>query len=227
MRCSFAGPLQAAAVVLGLGFGTVGANAATVTLTFGNQPGVFSPYTEAGYNVSANANGTGAVHLDNSNGQCPFADPACLHISGDNPGTAFIERQDGTKFDALSFLINFSGEGSTNFVTFDNGVSSINLALGTSYTQGVYAGLAKTLVTGAVAKNTDYFIDLAKLAVANGKLSTFFNNISELSIETPSGGANVRIDNVVLAAVPVPAAGLIGLGAFGGLAMKRRRHTTL
>lgn len=227
MKFDFQKCLAAAAIVGGLCFGAAGVQAATVTLDFGNQPGNYSPYQEDGYNVSANANGSGSVQLDNSVGNCPLSDPACLHVSGSNPGTAFIERQDGKTFDAFSFLINFAGNGNQNYVSFDNGPSFVRLALGTSYSDGVYLASTLVKVTGAVAKGKDYFIDLSKFAVADGKASSFFTNISELSIETGGGAANVRVDNVVLSAVPVPAAGLmflIGLGALGGVAALKRRN---
>ena len=228
MHIAFEASWKAPSLALALGLCAASAQSATVTLNFGDQPGNYSPYTESGYNTSANADGTGAVHLDNSNGQCPLPDPACLHVSGSNPGTAFIERQDGTNFDAISLLINFSGNGNVNFAAFDNGLTSIILALGDSYTGGVYDGLMHTLVSGPILFNTDYYIDLAGLAVANGKDSSFFSNISELSFETSGGAANLRIDNVVLSAVPVPASGLLllfGLGALGTLAYRRRSAT--
>lgn len=216
---------KAPSFALMLGLSAAEAHSATVTLSFGHKAGNYSPYTESGYNTLENADGTGAVSLDNSNNECPLKDPACLHISGKNPGTAFIKRQNGTNFDAFSLLINFSGEGNRNFVEFDNGVSTISLALGNSYTGGVFDAFTHTLFTGAISFKDNYFIDLAALAVADGKTSSFFKNISELSIETAGGAANVRVDNVVVSAVPVPAAGimlLFGLGALGALALRRR-----
>lgn len=214
-----------AAAVLGLAVTALGAQAATVTLDFGNQPGNYAPYQEDGYNVSANSDGTGAVQLDNSSGQCPFSDPACLHVSGSNPGTAYVERQDGNLFDALSLAVNFSGIGTTNFVAFDNGFEDIVFSLGQSYTGGVYTNSSMTtLVTDFIVKNTDYFLDLGALAVAAGESAGFFDGIPELSIKSAEGAANVRIDNIAVSAVPLPAGGLLLLGGLGGLLALRRKR---
>lgn len=217
--------LKGIAAALVLGLTAVGANAAVVVLDFGSQPGNYSPYQEDGYNVAANSNGTGSVQLDNSGGQCPFSDPACMHVSGSNPGTAYVARQDGSMFDAFSLAINFSGKGNTNYVEFDNGPQDILLALGSSYASGVFTSAAMTtLVTGMITKNTDYFIDLAGLAVANGQGAGFFTGIYELSIKSAGGGANVRVDNISVSAVPLPAGIVLLLGGLGALGALRRKR---
>jgi hypothetical protein len=78
MSSLLAWPIKTIGLVVGVVLSASAAQAATVTLNFGNSPGSYHPYQESGYNVSASANGTGSVVLDDSTGQCPFADPAIL-----------------------------------------------------------------------------------------------------------------------------------------------------
>ena len=63
-------------------------------------------------------------------------------------------------------------------------------------------------------KNTGYTV-----------LLTQFMGVTELFFSSSPNQGNLRIDNVNATPVPVPAAGLLLLGALGGLAALRRRRT--
>jgi hypothetical protein len=187
------------AAALGLTVGTLPASqAAAAVIDFGNHPGSYSPYTEDGFSFGP------TVQLDNSGGNCPYADPACLKLNNATGGgypSAVMTLQSGGMFDLLSFQFQFSGTGNPNTLT----VSAAG-----------YAPLTFTVGAG-YAKDTDY---------TYYPVGGIFSNVSSVTFSSSTGGT-VRIDTInasPVSTIPLPAAGFLLVGALGGLGLMGRRR---
>ena len=128
------------------------------------------------------------------NGNCLSAG-GCLALN-DNETTAMTRLEPPSQFtlQGLSFTLLGKGTGNTLTISGSNGTT-------------------KSYSVGDLYKHNEYYSLL---------FPTEFQQVSSLVFST-SGGGNVRIDDVSVAPVPLPAAGfllLAGLGAFGAL---RRR----
>lgn len=181
------------AIVLTLGVMVSTTAAQATVIDFGTHPGNYNPYIEDGFSFDH-------VSLDNSNGNCPFSDPACLKLNSGNGGgfsQTIMTRLGGGVFDLTGFSFEFSGNARVNTL--------IVSALG-------YGNLTLTVGVGGILKNTSYSL-----------MNLLFADVAAVTFSSTSGGT-VRIDNIVAtAAVPVPAAGFLLLAGLGGLAALRRR----
>ena len=168
--------------------------------------------TPAGYTV------TGASQ---TNGNCPFNTAPCSHV---NDNETITITRGGNLFDVLSATFRFQGQGNGNGILFQGFVNNM-LTASADFLIGASSGFGDgSLSSGStpIAKKVDY------LAAFNAA----FSDIDTLTITSAKVGnksANVRVDSIkteyAMAAVPVPAAGLLLFGALGGLAgLKRRRR---
>ena len=131
------------------------------------------------------------------------------------PGNGNYIDMDGSTFDAgrIDTIATFAAfAGSTYSISFDYGVNAANAE---TLTFG-FAGWVGTLLipAGGIASLTPFTVTFQALTTGN---STLFFEAAGNDNQGPV------IDNVSLAAVPLPAGGLLLLGALGGIAALRRR----
>ncbi len=153
-----------------------------------------------------------------NNGNCPFGTTDCSLV---NDNTTIVISNATTLFDILSATFRFQGEGVGNGVLFE-GLKLGSVVGSASFKIGASTGFGDgSLSVGAtpIDKKIDY------LALFNSNfagIDTF--RITSNKVDKKS--ANLRVDSIAgtVAAVPVPAAGFLLLGALGGLAALRRRR---
>lgn len=134
------------------------------------------------------------------NGNCPSnAERPCMALN--NNEVSVLTRVGGGTFTISSFWFQLLGNGTDNtlMVMSDLG-GNVNLP------QSVWGN-----------NDGGQVFDLA--GQAN------FSGVSSLTFSTNNGG-NVRLDNFDIAAVPLPAAGWLLVGALGALGVARRRRTS-
>jgi hypothetical protein len=185
------------AIFLALGVMVSTTAAQATVIDFGDQPGNYNPYVEDGFSFDH-------ASLDNSGGNCPFSNPACMKLNSGRGGgfsQTIMTRVGGGVFDLMGFSFEFSGNANVNTL--------IVSALG-------YGDLTLTVGVGGILKNTSYSM-----------MNLLFADVEAVTFRSTSGGT-VRIDNisVAIAAVPIPAAGFLLLAGLGGLAAMRRRKVT-
>lgn len=133
------------------------------------------------------------------NGNCDAVSGRPCGALNDNE-TSILTKVGGGTFSLTSFWYQLLGKGhdesNTLFVTTDLG------------------GLL-TFAANLVGHNDDgHYVDVSALSA--------FQNITSLTFST-NGGGNVRIDDIEVAAVPLPAGGFLLIGGLGALAALRRR----
>lgn len=151
-----------------------------------------------------------------TNGNCPFDTNPCSHV---NDNATILITHATSLFDILSATFRFQGEGNGNGITFEalRGGSVVGVA---SFLIGASSGFGDgslDIGTTPIDKKVDY----AVLFNAN------FAGIDTLRITSSKVGnksAQVRVDSIEAAVVPLPAAGVLLLGALGGLGLMRRRR---
>lgn len=155
-----------------------------------------------------------------NNGNCPFGTTDCSHV---NDNATIVISNATTLFDILSATFRFQGEGVGNGVVFE-GLKLGSVVGSASFLIGASTGFGDgSLSIGAtpIAKKVNY------LALFNSNFAGI-DTFRITSKKVGNGKAQLRVDSIagsVPAAVPVPAAGLLLLGALGGLAALRRRRT--
>ena len=134
------------------------------------------------------------------NGNCDaVSGRPCMALN--NNDVSVLTRVGGGTFSLASFWFQFLGRGAVNTLTV---VSDLGGFL--------------ALDAATFGRNDDgQVFDSSALAL--------FQNVTSVTFSSSLGG-NVRIDDIVVAAIPVPAAGLLLFGALGGLAALRRRRKT-
>lgn len=194
----------AAAGALGLGLlGLSAGTASAVTVTFGDPPNQGGGlYTEAGFSFD---------DLRRVGGPCPDLttdsnsdDPSCGAVN--KLETSTLTYEGGLAFTLSSLFVTLEGENAILRLTSELGSFDVtDVLLGD--TAGGFA---------------DGFIDFTGLtSVLTNVTSIAFSFIDD----SDSGlGGNARFDNLEVAPVPVPAAGLLLLTALGGLGLWRRRQ---
>lgn len=138
-----------------------------------------------------------------SDSNCPTSAPSCVKLAANGNGTFKITADAGYTFDLTSFAFSFDGKG------------------GNGLTVGYVAGTSGqfTVLEADYAQHTVHVYDLSPLPLSN---------LTMLSFTDVKGGTSligdIEITNV--AAVPLPAAGLLLLGGLGGLGLLKRRRKT-
>lgn len=206
-----------------LSFAAAGAQAAVMeyTITFGDQPGSYTPYSENVFELGTK------VSLDNAGGgggengkDCPTGDPACLKLNSGEYVSADLTRPVDQAFDLVSFWYEFSGDDGDKLLVSAEGQTTLEFSQGTDCDKNVGC---KALVdwTGVTKVTFTYF----------GKA----DDVEETKKNNAGGGGVVRIDDIVVryddgggvTVVPVPA-GLpllaSGIG-FAAVALRRKRKT--
>ena len=155
-----------------------------------------------------------------NDGNCPFDTTDCSLV---NDNTTIVISNATSLFDIFSATFRFQGEGVGNGVLFE-GLKLGSVVGSASFKIGASSGFGDgSLSIGEVpiAKKINY---MALFDSSFAGIDTF--RITSDKVDKKS--ANLRVDSIagsVPAAVPVPAAGLLLLGALGGLAALRRRRT--
>ena len=205
------------------------ASAATVEIDFGSGEltggGPTSTYTEDGFQfVPAsidNAGGDSGV----SGQDCPKLDDSsgnpCLKVTGGGNGnSAFssttLSAVDESIFTLTDFLFEFSGSPNNGgFTVFSS-----------SNEQGEFIALNDADTDGLV-KNVTYRFSEVFTIPDDQNIVDLFTNVTFVTFATTDGGT-LRIDDIELqhmTPVPLPASGLLLLGAVGALAMRCRKTT--
>ena len=144
---------------------------------------------------------TGNVIWLNGDGPAPIPvdTSVSLAING-NGGSIEFGRADGDAFNLLGFMHAFGGAGE-----FDFTISAILADGGT---------VVDVLTVNEVDFQYDTFVD-----------SGLFNNILSFSVSIAGGTPPLAIDNVMVSAVPVPAAVWLFGSALAGLGWMRRKQS--
>ena len=149
------------------------------------------------------SNGFTVTGYQLTNGNCPGnpGDPPCTSIPNE-PNVVQITANSGT-FDLLEFMYDFQGQ--TGNLLVSSNLSADPL------------GIISILNTG----------NLEGTYTVMGSLLAYFTDVTWIKFFTDTQ-ANVRIDSVTVAAVPVPAGVALGAGALGALGLlgwrKNRKH---
>jgi hypothetical protein len=153
-----------------------------------------------------------------------------------------LYREDLTNFDIFSFYFLNTGTGAigdpaANFTTlslydsYEATIASYSFDFGNEVLFSVYEAMGLTIdyfdgegsdpgsyeacFEDKICKNYGYVIGLGDFGLNVGR-----------AVWTSAGDANARIDDIVVSAVPLPAAGWLMLVGFGGLAAFRRRKVS-
>ncbi|MFN4158431.1 MAG: hypothetical protein ACK4GO_08530 [Gemmobacter sp.] len=170
---------------------------AAMVVTMGTSAALAATLTFNGSDDSAFVVTDGRV----VSGRCGPSGPECLALNNRSKTTT-ITAADGGVFSAVSFWFQLLGQGTNN----------------TLFVESSGGGSVALDVATFGANNGGQVFSLANLAG--------FMNITSLTFQSSNGG-NVRVDDVTLdsvSAVPLPASGLLLLGAFGLMAGAARRQ---
>ena len=201
--------LTAGALALGI---TGAAHAAIVTNgSFEDAPGF--PFNSEGWGIGSLPGWT------NTEGGIEVQTQLTLNLQPDD-GLNYIEL-DGTRNYEISQLVSLLvGDYNLSFA-----YSPRQQDLGTNGIAFSVGSLLNSSVTGPNVLNMtsvgEWTLFTYRFTVANAGSYTLA--FSGLPVSDSFGGL---LDNVAIAAVPVPAAGLLLIGALGGLAVLRRRRKT-
>lgn len=197
------GILAASAMFAVAGFS--GANATTSTTIGFGSGGAGHTWTESGYLFEA-------IDRDNSGGNCPFGDPACMDLN--NNSETVMTAVGGGKFSLLKFNFEFSGTGTggvNEFDIFADGDSTTTLRFieGTTvFDDGTSSGTLQK----NVSYRTEWIFD-----------PDLFTDVTSITFRHKSGGTT-RIDDVMVSAIPLPLGAMLLASAFGlATALRRRR----
>lgn len=151
----------------------------------------------------------------------PPANGRCLIKKKRGVVTTLTRTTGGTfTLDNFYFLLTGNGKGSNNAIT----VTGSNGATSSFYLGAIFANVTFEHggAAGALVKNTGY---VASFLTAPYDL---FKNVTSVTW-TAAKDAQIRLDNIGVhydtPAVPLPAGGLLLVGALGGLAVLRRRKS--
>ena len=193
------------------------AAAAVLVMTAGVAQAVPLPFT---FDFSTTPAGFTITGDSVTNGNCPFGTNPCSHVN-DN-ATITITRTDTISlFDILSATFRFQGQGNGNGILFE-GLLSGSVVGTASFLIGASSGFGDAILalgSTPINRRVDY------KALFNSNFAGI-DTFRITSVKTGNNSAQVRVDSIAgsVAPIPVPAAGLLLLGALGGLAALRRRR---
>ncbi len=193
------------------------------TITFSDLKGGDTTYIENGYKFDPTSFQVGNCS------PFPTANDPCIKEVQQSGLVTTMTNIAGLLFSLNGFYFDMQGTGGQNAVnelrvsTDKTGASPLIFRLGQlaptgtqlyfPYTStGTPPAPTGTLYNGLINNNDSYFVTIN---------SDLFRNVKFVTWETTST-ANVRIDDISVSAIPLPAAGWLLLAGIGGLAAARR-----
>lgn len=204
-----------------VGASTLPSSAAIVNFEDGALDTTLNTYTESGIVFSPIASG------DLVGGNCPTDDPDCLKLqltTNESPGTkakAKMESESGLLLTLLGLAVQYDGNAILSIYRDDPNSDPLEICLG-----GDADPACDRFTTEAFASDStspgpnDFLLDFTQLA----EFGSFFTGAQAFFFDNDAAEGTLRLDNIAVNAIPLPASLLFLLTAVCGLGFIGRRR---